>query len=305
MSDEYWADPLNWDAEAAAGKVGRDGKHWLVIGGDMCDVFDPNGPALERARFWNLIKATPHLTWLLLTKRPQNFRFFLPNDWGEGYGNVWLGVTVDTRKFGYPRVDILRETPAKVKFLSCEPLLEDIGNIDLTGIDWAIVGGETGNWVRPFNIRWARNLKTRCAEFSVSFFCKQLGSHPQLDGSPFKIVQKQLNGKRDFNGKCPENFPTDLQVQEWPDVERATNLETVKEDCYDDMTLPEPAFCCNAATREAPLHMDELERVHSWVNRWRHIEESPLRYLAEVAGSAIVDLENHVIKLAEHGESAA
>lgn len=176
MSEEYWAQPLQWNAQAAKGRVGKDGKHWITFAGDMCDIFDTDGPADERNRMWQMMKQTPHQTWAILTKRPEHLSRFLPEDWGQGYDNVWLGVTVDDRDHGYPRVEILRNTPAKIKFLSCEPLLEDISDINLAGINWVIVGGESGSGSRPFDISWARTLKERCAETEIAFFFKQLGS---------------------------------------------------------------------------------------------------------------------------------
>lgn len=217
MGDAYWDEPLKWDAEAAAGKVGKDGKHWIVFAGDMCDIFDEEGPADARQRMWDLIRRTPNLTWLLLTKRPQNFKKYLPTDWCGGYPNVWLGVTVDDRKHGYPRVDILRKTPAKVRYLSCEPLLEEVGDIDLTGIDWVIVGGESGQGSRAFDVEWARSLCTRCAESNTAFFMKQLGQKPVHGNSPLPIFERSESGKRDIHGKCPKNFPEDLHVMQWPD----------------------------------------------------------------------------------------
>jgi len=219
---KYWRQPLRWDAEAAKGKVGKDGKHWIVFAGDMCDIFDAHGLPDERDRMWQLFRATPHLTWLLLTKRPKNFKKYLPADWGEGYANVWLGVTVEDRKHGYPRVDILRTTPAKVKFLSCEPLLEDISTINLTGIDWVITGGESGGNARTFNADWARLLRDKCKKDNVAFFYKQNGSKA-LSGD-FVITNSvrwpadkdHANPYRDVQGKNPENFPADLRVREWP-----------------------------------------------------------------------------------------
>jgi protein gp37 len=120
---------------------------------------------------WAEVKACQSLTFQVLTKRPQNFAKYLPADWGEhGYPNVWLGVTVDDCKHGYPRVDILRETPAAIEFLSCEPLLEDISDVNLSGIDWVITGGESGHGSRPFDLTWARSLRDRCAAEKIAFF---------------------------------------------------------------------------------------------------------------------------------------
>ena len=89
--------------------------------------------------------------------------------------NVWLGVSVEDRKYGLPRVDILRDIPAAVRFLSVEPLLEDLGNIDLTGIHWVIVGGESGANARPMEESWALNIMRQCAKQGVPFFFKQWG----------------------------------------------------------------------------------------------------------------------------------
>ena len=217
-AEANWRVPLKWDREAAQGFQGKSGSRRLVFGGDLCDIFDERGPSDARENLWALIRETPHLTWQLLSKRPENFRSFLPSDWGEGYENVWLGVTVDDREYGYPRVDFLRETPARVRFLSCEPLLEDIGDINLGGIHWVIVGGESGQQARPFDLAWARSLKANCDRSGAAFFFKQLGKAPQDDGRQFSITQPQPNGKRDLHGVCRDNFPRDLDVQGWPRV---------------------------------------------------------------------------------------
>lgn len=102
--------------------------------------------------------------------------------------NVWEGVSVEDRKYGIPRIDELRRTPAAVRFLSCEPLLEDLGEIDLTGIDWVIAGAESGNGARPMHEDWVRSLRDQCAAAGVKFFYKQRlergrkVSLPMLDG---------------------------------------------------------------------------------------------------------------------------
>jgi protein gp37 len=120
------------------------GERKFCFSASMADVFDEEAPTDQRERLWELIRQTPHLDWLLLTKRPENIASMLPSDWGIGYFNCWLGVSCEDIKWGLPRIDILRKIPAVKRFLSCEPLLEDIAqNIDLSGIDWVITGGET------------------------------------------------------------------------------------------------------------------------------------------------------------------
>jgi len=89
--------------------------------------------------------------------------------------NAWLGVTVENRTHGLPRVDLLRSVEAPVRFLSMEPLLEDLGEVDLSDIHWVIVGGESGAQARPMQPEWATNIQRQCAEQNVAFFFKQWG----------------------------------------------------------------------------------------------------------------------------------
>jgi len=99
----------------------------------------------------------------------------LPADWREGYLNVWLGATVENRHHGLPRIDTLREIPARVRFLSCEPLLEDLGPMNLSGIHWVIVGGESGTTSRPMEPSWVEGIINQCTEQCVPVFFKQWG----------------------------------------------------------------------------------------------------------------------------------
>ena len=166
----------------------------------MCDWTDNNAPAGQRDRLWELIRATPNLDWQLLTKRAPNIKRCLPTDWGNGYDNVWLGVTVENRQHGLPRIEHLRRAPAKVRFLSIEPLLEDLGEIDLTGIHWVIVGGESGPNARPMAIEWVGNLRRQAEAAGVPFFFKQWG------------------GRRDKGGCLLQG----VEIKEWPVAAAAT-----------------------------------------------------------------------------------
>jgi len=100
--------------------------------------------------------------------------------WRLPLPNVWTGVSVENRKHGLPRVDALRATPAAIRFLSCEPLLEDLGQLDLTGISWVIVGGESGPGARPMHPDWARSIRDQCKAAGVPFFFKQWGEWAPL-----------------------------------------------------------------------------------------------------------------------------
>lgn len=110
--------------------------------------------------------------------------------------NVWMGVSVEDRKYGLPRIDVLRTIPAAVRFLSVEPLLEDLGTLDLRGIDWVIVGGESGPGCRPMREEWALSIRDQCAAAGVPFFFKQWGGLNKkargnvLDGKVYQAFPK-------------------------------------------------------------------------------------------------------------------
>jgi len=177
MSPENWKKPVRWNKAAALSDIRRK-----VFCASMSDVFDKNAPQGQRERLWKLIQDTPMLEWQLLTKRAPNIKKYLPQNWDSGYRNVWLGVTVENKKHGLPRIDHLRKIPAKIRFLSIEPLLEDLGNIDLTGIHWVIVGGESGHNARPMNLKWVENIHKQCLEQNIPFFFKQWGGNRDKGG---------------------------------------------------------------------------------------------------------------------------
>ena len=172
MSDAYWRQPLRWNAI-----LHPEGRPWRVFCASMADVFDNQAPPGQRERLWALIRATPNLEWLLLTKRPQNLSPLLPPDWGEGYPNVRLGITVENPTEAERRIPRLAAVPMRLApFLSCEPLLAPL---DLTPflerIGWVIVGGKSGPRARPMLPAWVIALWDQCAQAHVPFFFKQWG----------------------------------------------------------------------------------------------------------------------------------
>ena len=177
MSATYWKKPLKWHHSAQ-----KSGTRRRVFCGSMCDVFDKTAPDGQREHLWALIRNTPMLDWQLLTKRAPNITRFLPEDWGSGYPNVWLGVTVENRKHGLPRLARLRQIPAKIRFLSIEPLLEDLGNIDLAGIHWVIIGGESSSGARKMEKAWVERIISQCHEQDVAVFFKQWGGRRNKGG---------------------------------------------------------------------------------------------------------------------------
>jgi protein gp37 len=204
FGEKHWNEPLRWNA--AAQKAGKPSMVFCASMADWCDAEAPAGAVERLHAFW---RATPWLRWQMLTKRPARIRMNLPSDWGDGYPHVWLGVTVEDRTHGWPRVDVLRSIPAKVRFLSCEPLLEDVSGVNLSGIHWAICGGESGHHARPFTTDWARNLLAACRASGARYFFKQLGDKPTGGGAPTKVAPM---------GKDPEQWPTELRVHEFPDA---------------------------------------------------------------------------------------
>lgn len=177
FSDSHWSEPLAWNREALAA-----GERRRVFCASMADVFERRAELeVWRSRLWALIDATPRLDWLLLTKRPEQIARCVP--WsGSWPHNVWLGTTVENQHWANKRLDILLEYPARVRFVSAEPLL---GPLDLRPwlerdrsgrrIDWVIAGGESGAKARPMNPEWARELRDQCTRARVPFHFKQWG----------------------------------------------------------------------------------------------------------------------------------
>lgn len=194
-SEATWREPLRWDRAAA-----KAGERRRVFCASMADVFEDRRDLDEpRARLWGLIEATPNLDWLLLTKRPEAVVRLAPGRWVEGSAsfpqNVWLGTTAENQAAADERIPHLLRVPARVRFLSCEPLL---GYVDLgrafskadehgelssprtnrdgsMAVSWVIAGGESGAAARPMHPTWVRSLRDQCAEAGVPFHFKQWG----------------------------------------------------------------------------------------------------------------------------------
>ncbi|MDD5198988.1 MAG: phage Gp37/Gp68 family protein [Terrimicrobiaceae bacterium] len=173
-SEKYWAKPLKWNAKAI-----KAGNRPRVFVASMADVFDAEVAATWRDDLWNLIRECPALDWQLLTKRPENISGMLPADWGDGWRNVWLGTTVENQDMAKLRVPILREIPAAVRFISCEPLIGYVA-VPLDGIHWVICGGESGARYRPMKHSWAAFLRDLCVEEGIPFHFKQWGTNNKV-----------------------------------------------------------------------------------------------------------------------------
>ena len=139
----------------------------------MSDLFHEDVPEAFIERVMAVAQRTPHHTYQILTKRAER----LPRFFGQRAvpTNVWLGVSVEDRRYGLPRIDHLRQVAARVRFLSVEPLLENLGPMNLAGIHWVIVGGESGPNARPMRQEWALAIRDQCEAAGVAFFFKQWG----------------------------------------------------------------------------------------------------------------------------------
>lgn len=148
---------------------------------------------------WNIIRQTHHLTYLILTKRPENIKGRLPDDWGSGWPNVWLGVSVELPDYEW-RIVALEEIPAVVRFVSAEPLLAPLPNLYsyFPVLDWIITGGESGYKPRPANLDWFRQIRDDCQQYGVAYFHKQHGGSRKLDG---------VWGGREIDGRTWDEFP--------------------------------------------------------------------------------------------------
>ena len=167
-----------------------------VFVNSMSDLFGDFVPDAFLNRVFDVMRRTPDHTYQILTKRSGRLRDWTNhNPWLVAADHIWLGVSVEDRKYGVPRIDDLRQATAAVRFLSVEPLLEDVGGIDLSDIDWVIVGGESGHHARSMEGEWVRSLRDQCQRQRVAFFFKQWGGK-----------RKHLTG-RELDGRTWDEFP--------------------------------------------------------------------------------------------------
>ena len=224
MSETYWRQPRRWNKAAEAA-----GTRTRVFCGSMCDWAEtlpgthPSFAMMREARkeLFALIEETPYLDWLLLTKRPENIMLLVPSSWVMHFpDNVWAGTSVEDQPSANQRVREILNVPARVRFLSCEPL---IGGVDLEddlayewvdhvgrthcvpSVNWVICGGESGPGSRRMDPDWAHSLKSQCANAGVPFFFKQAGS----------VLAKEWKCSDSKGGKLDE-LPLDLRIREFP-----------------------------------------------------------------------------------------
>jgi len=168
----------------------------VVFVNSMSDIFHKDVPSEFIKQIFKVMNENPHHTFQVLTKRAE--RLFELHEELEWTPNIWMGVSVENQKV-MDRIDFLRNTNAQTKFLSLEPLLGALPNMNLTGIDWAIVGGESGPKSRPIEKEWVEDIQMQCKEQNVAFFFKQWGG------------KNKKKAGRLLNGRTFDEMPTNLK----------------------------------------------------------------------------------------------
>jgi protein gp37 len=187
---EKLTEPLRWP------------KPKIVFVNSMSDLFHKDVPDHYILDVVRVMRLANWHTYQILTKRSERLRDLLLTKLRDAADepHIWWGVSVENRRHGLPRIDHLRAAPAKVRFLSVEPLLEDLGSIDLAGISWVIVGGESGHGARPMDPAWVRSIAKDCEASHVPFFFKQWGG-----------VQKKRAG-RELDGRTYDEMPQSVDL---------------------------------------------------------------------------------------------
>jgi protein gp37 len=188
----------------------------------MSDMFHESLSHEEICAVWSVMVVVDRHTYQCLTKRAERMKEFV-NGWIRHMRdvtlrpveNIHLGVSVGY-KLAKPRIDHLRDTIAAIRFLSCEPLLEDLGELNLEGIHWVIVGGESGPGARPFDLQWGHNIVEQCRKANVPVFVKQVGAKPTYNGLPVIGCGRK--------GGDPATWPEFLRFREFPVAAQVVTL---------------------------------------------------------------------------------
>jgi len=199
---EKLAEPLRWASPR------------MIFVNSMSDLFHKDVPDEYVVEVAKVMQICHWHTFQVLTKRSDRLRDLLETklSFAAHLPNVWWGVSAENRKSGLPRIEHLRAAPAYIRFLSVEPLLEDLGKFELDGISWVIVGGESGPGARPLHRAWVTSVRDQCAAAGVPFFFKQWGG-----------VRKKIAG-RTLDGKTHDEFPP---IAAATIATRATRLEAI------------------------------------------------------------------------------
>ena len=192
LAPKKLGDPLKWKQPKT------------IFVNSMSDLFHADVSLDYIHRVADVMRQAKWHTYQVLTKRAERMKHLLNGHlyYAARLPHIWWGVSVENRRHGLPRIAELQASPARVRFLSIEPLLEDLGTIDLTGIHWVIVGGESGQGARPMQREWVISIRDQCRDAGVPFFFKQWGG-----------VKKSLHG-RELDGRTYDEMPPRNQLEQ-------------------------------------------------------------------------------------------
>ena len=199
-------------------------KSRTVFVNSMSDLFLEDVPDAYIAAVFEVMLAADWHIFQVLTKRPERMASFVAKYFPNLHEarHIWLGVSVENKRHGLPRIPILNKINAGVRFLSVEPLLEDLGSFDLNGIDWVIVGGESGPGARPLEYAWVANIRELCDRFEKRFFFKQWGGVRKhktgrlLDGRTYDDMPRVITGRADTTAERQQRVR--MIQRKYPDV---------------------------------------------------------------------------------------
>jgi protein gp37 len=203
---EKLAEPLRW------------GTSKTIFVNSMSDLFHEDVPDAYIEQVTRVMQMANWHTYQVLTKRASRLKDLLATklSFATDSKHIWWGTSVEDKKYGVPRIKELSQSKAAVRFLSIEPLLEDLGVINLSGLHWVIVGGESGAGARPMNIEWVRNIREQCVQGNVPFFFKQWGG-----------TRKSLTG-RELDGRTYDEMPRRISIMPPSRAERLVMIEHVE-----------------------------------------------------------------------------
>lgn len=190
----------------------------MVFVNSMSDLFQPGVPDDYIIAVAKIMQSANWHTYQVLTKRAERLAQLLRGRlrFAADLPHIWWGVSVEDRKYGVPRIELLSNAPARTRFLSVEPLLEDLGRIDISDIQWVIVGGESGHGARPLNPAWVRSIQRQCHEANVPFFFKQWGGR-----------QKSKAGRL-LDNQTYDELPPVIRVEVPPRAKRLSALKQLE-----------------------------------------------------------------------------
>jgi protein gp37 len=283
----------------------------LIFVNSMSDIFHKDIPEDYIRQICDVMMNARQHSYQILTKRHKRMHALLSSprfrDVAEAK-HIWWGVSAENRKYGLPRVKALQSTPIRNRFVSFEPLLEEIGEVSLDGIGWIIIGGESGPGARPFALEWAESLIDQARRDNVAPFVKQIGAKPMLMERPYR------KAARDPKGTQMAAWPEKIRIQEFPDGMRVVDHEDLNGTERLIQISPATATASSAGPMlvaatsnkteqySVAAPSDAIEQVSTWLEA---IECAGDEVLSAVVGTAIISLRGVTAVLDQRANGGA